>query len=392
MDDTPCYGSDGVIRYQVRALGPWGESSPSLVAQATVVASAAPTPLATTKTTESSVGLSWNYNGLNRDGYFVERCLGNLAACPANSPNFTPVTGSPYSPPTDAALQALWHMDELSWVGDAANEVVDSSGKGNHGTTKFGVGLDPSGAYDNRTSTTYYGAASFDGVNDYIDTGLYLDQASTSTPGATFVAWVYPTDNSGRWHHVFSTNNGGNDWGLTHNGGYWYIDTGKGRSYASAVTFNTWQHVAVVFAPNVGVKIYINGSLLYTINDIDYDASANPLTLGHDPLDSNSYFTGKMDEVAVFSKAFSAQDIANYYNGSVSFTDANDIATNNIYTYKVTPFVNTDCGDWKPRVTPALVEATTPVAPVPPTMLPVTVKSTTELVPRLIPPSPPGPG
>lgn len=382
MDDTPCYGSDGVIRYQVRALGPWGQSSPpSIVAQATVSASAAPTALATTKITESSVGLSWNYNGLNQDGYFVERCLGDLAACPASSPNFTAVTGSPYSPPVDAALQALWHMDELSWTGDTANEVVDSSGKGKHGTTKFGVGLDPSGAYDNRTSTTYYGAASFDGVNDYIDTGLYLDQSSTTTPGATFMAWVYPTDSSYKYHHVFSTNNGGNDWGLTQYGGYLYIDTGKWISYASSITVNTWQHIAVVFAPNVGIKFYVNGQLRYTLadTDLDYDTSTNTLTLGRDPMDSNSYFAGKMDEVAVFSRVFSAQEITSYYNGSTSFTDANDIVTNSIYTYKVTPFVNTDCGDWKPRVTPASVEATTPVSPAPPTMLPVTVKSTTEL-------------
>lgn len=370
-DNTACYGSDGIIRYQIRALGPWGQSPPSSVAQASSVAGPAPASLVVSQATESSVKLSWTYPSTNKDGFTIERCTGTQVAC--NQSNaFTPVSGSPLSG-LDSAIQGLWRMEESSWDG-TAGEVIDSSGKNRHATTKNGVILDSPGA------SSSSGAALFDGTKDYIDTTLTLDQ-SNATPGATFMAWVYPTEQSYRYKYVFSTNNGGADWGLSHYNTAWYVDTGYGTSWIANATLNTWQHIALVFDPSAGVTLYINGVKQgNTLTSMDYDVSTAPLTLGRDPVAGN-YFTGKIDEVTVFSRVFSGTEVSQYYNKTtaIPFTDANGISTSGTYTYRVTSFVNSVCGDWGASSTPALVTATTPAAPVAPDTLVVTQKSSTEL-------------
>lgn len=370
-DITACYGSDGIVRYQVRALGPWGQSPPGSVTQATSVAGPAPAGLTVSQTTESSVSLNWTYPSPIRDGFTVERCAGDQATCIASN-NFTAVTGSPLSG-QDSALQALWRMDDASWNG-TANEVVDSSGKNHHGTTVNGVALDSPGASSSLSS------ALFDGTNDYIDTNLSLDQ-SNATPGATFMAWVYPTEQSYRYKYIFSTNNGGADWGLSLYDTSLYVDTGNGTSWIAYATLNTWQHLAVVFDPNGGITLYKNGVKQYsTLTSIAFDNSSGLVTLGRDP-NTGNYFTGKMDEVSVFSRPFSATEVSQYYNNStpIPFTDANGISTSGSYTYRVASFVDTICGDWGPSSTSALVTATTPAAPLAPDTLVVTQKSSTEL-------------
>ncbi|MBA3013338.1 MAG: DUF2341 domain-containing protein, partial [Desulfobulbaceae bacterium] len=370
-DSTACYGSDGIIRYQIRALGPWGQSPASSVAQVTSVAGPAPTGLAISQATESNVKLSWTYASATRDGFIIERCAGAQAACIASN-NFTAITGSPLSV-LDPAIQALWRMDESSWNG-TANEMIDSSGKNNHGTTKNGVILDSPGASNS------YGTANFDGINDYIDTNLIINQ-SNSTPGATFMAWVNPTENSSRYKYVFSTNNGGYDWGLSLYGTAWYVDTGYSTYWIANATLNTWQHIAVVFDPNVGVMLYINGVKQgNTVTSMESDVSTGPVTLGRDPITGN-YFTGKIDEVAVFSRVFSGTEVSQHYNNTtpIPMTDANGISSGSTYTYRVSSFINTVCGDWSPSSTPALVTTTTPAAPVAPDNFAVTLKNSTEL-------------
>ena len=370
-DNTACYGGDGVIRYQVRAVGAWGQSPPSAVAQVASTPGTAPSGLSVDRTTEGSVSLKWTHTDANRDGFTVERCQGTQAEC-AQSHAFNPISGSPVSG-QDAALQGLWRMEELAWNG-TANEVADSSGKNHPGTAGNGAAVESPGVNGS------FGAASFDGVDDAINTNLVLDQSKTS-PGATFMAWVYPTEYSWRYKYLFSTNNGGTDWGLSLYGPYWYVDTGYSTYWGAYAPMNTWQHVAVVFDPNAGVSVYINGAAQNTVPYMDYDSSSGPVILGRDPVFSGTNFAGKLDEAAVFSRVLSPQEIAQYYNRTnpIPLTDNTGISTGSTYTYRVTPVVNTTCGDWGPSATPAQVTTTTPATPVAPDTLQIIQRSSTEL-------------
>ena len=75
---------------------------------------------------------------------------------------------------------------------------MDGSGRGNHGTCT-GETCPQAGVWSPRGK-----AARFDGQNDRIVTPVKLDQTSGS-PGATMMAWVYPTGTSQEPQAVIST-------------------------------------------------------------------------------------------------------------------------------------------------------------------------------------------
>jgi hypothetical protein len=369
-DTTACFGTDGVNRYRVKALGAWGASEPSPVAEAASVAGQSPAALVVTRATEGSVALSWTYGGSYNDGFSVARCPGNQTAC-AQSNAFTAISASPISG-LDPALQGLWHLDDPSWTG-AAGEVVDSSGLGHHGTPVGGVVLESPG-------NSGYGAAAFDGVNAAIDTNLAIDQ-STSSPGATFMAWVYLPDLIYRYQQLFSTDNGGYDWGLRIYGNTWYIDTGATTYYVGYNgTFKTWQHIAVVFDPYAGVRLYVNGALLGSVANLEFDASSGPFTIGRHAVEGN-FFAGKMDEVLVLNRPLTTPEVAAYFNRTTPITavDATGLDLGTDYTYRVTPLVNSTCGDWDANAVSAQVTATTPAVAMAPDTLTVTQNGSTAL-------------
>jgi|GEM_PF-3849206 len=152
---------------------------------------------------------------------------------------------------------------------------------------------------------------SFDGVNDYIQTNIDVDE-STSTPGYTFEAWVYPTETSlDRWESVFSTRNSATAnqaWEIMRFNGYWYVRTGNKVTYMLPSQTNTWQHIAAIFTPGQGIKFYKNGIEIAT-PDIGYTTSDANLMIGRNISWKNDYFKGNIDEVRVWNRPLSVEEI-----------------------------------------------------------------------------------
>lgn len=72
----------------------------------------------------------------------------------------------------------------------------------------------------------------------------------------------------------------------------------------NTVTLNTaqWYHVGVTFGGNA-LKLYLNGvDVMNIAQSGSIAADATPLTLGKNPIASNAYFNGKIDEVRIFNK------------------------------------------------------------------------------------------
>ena len=178
----------------------------------------------------------------------------------------------------------------------------DCSGFGNDGTV-----------YAAWTDGKSGNALEFDGVNDYVSCG---SDSSLELKEFTYCAWIKPATISPQYQQIIGKSSIWNK-GFFVSYGHLRGCVAQSSTNATAVkyntvTANTWQHVAMTYANNE-VKLYLNGTLLATANttgagDIVSTSESSLL------ISSQSYpFNGLMDDVRVYSRALSANDINNIY-------------------------------------------------------------------------------
>ena len=203
---------------------------------------------------------------------------------------------------------AYWDFDEGS-----GSTAYDGTGHDNNGTITGATWTTP-GRFSN--------ALSFDGSNDRVTTALKIDQSATS-PGVTMEAWVYPTSTSTGRHQVISSDNGGYDWSLLRDGATWRVFTGATSwNTGFSVDLEAWQHVVAVFIPGTGTKFYKNGVEAFTTN-IGYDTGDDIIAVGQNPPNAE-YFAGIIDEVVVYSRALTAEEVRERYGAMPKTVHAND--------------------------------------------------------------------
>jgi hypothetical protein len=206
--------------------------------------------------------------------------------------------------------------------------VNDSSGMGNTGTI--------SGA--SWTSGGRYGhALSFDGVGNWVTVN---DAASLDlTTAMTLEAWVKPASNAG-WETILYKERAGSAgppaqdpglawalyssdgaappavYGMAANatgGNQWTHATGS-----TLLSLNTWTHVAGTYSGNT-LRLYVNGGLVRSINVTGPLAvSGGALRIGGNAISipfGGQYFKGLIDEIRIYNRALTAQEIQNDMNG-----------------------------------------------------------------------------
>ncbi len=348
-DTSVCQGD--TYKYRVRAEKDDGPVwvTPWLIGQASTLVVTPPGNFTATARSESEIALSWDDLTIDEDQFVIERCQSAAFDCG------TPTLISNF-PGTVIGKQLHYRMDEALW-NSTVNEVVDESGEGNHGRSYNGAVTVADGKYDR--------AGYFDGSSDYISTPLVLDQ-TIDGPGATFEAWVKPTLSGTTYYNVFSTDNGGYDWGLKHYNGLWYVNTGEGqRSTGVAVDLDTWQHVAVAFSPGgAAIKFYKNGvETPLSTSYIGYDNSSNPIALGRQA-NSSYYYFGYMDEVAVYNRPLTQTEIAQHYQQQIEFYGLIDTGLDPglPYSYQIKATKTADCS-WETFAVTATTTTDDPPAP-----------------------------
>ena len=197
----------------------------------------------------------------------------------------------------------------------------DESGNGNNGTVN-GATL----------TTDRFGnigkAYSFDGVNDWIEV---LNSPSLQNVNSMSISgWL----NVNQW---FQSN--GNGWcpilskSSTAQPGIYAFGIGSDRFYNNLFTkqfestnnfsnsLNTWIYCVVV---NNGssAKFYLNGILHQTVNNFqtlsNISSSAN-LFFGKDNPGILEYTNGKIDDIGIWNRALSDQEISDLYNANICY-------------------------------------------------------------------------
>ncbi len=238
-----------------------------------------------------------------------------------------------------------WRLGEKD-----GSSVADASGNNLNGTIVGSVSLGEKGVFDKEQNT----AAKFDGKHGCIEIENHpaLSQP-TSGKGLTVEAWMRPDDlefsggeGEDAYVHWLGKGEAGHmEWAFR-----FYPRKSSRPSRISAYIFNPgpglgsgayveedikagkWMHIVATFEPGdkanpkAGVSIYKDGKLalspakspgaLYQAYDVTPVHGSAPLRIG--TRDKKSFFTGAIDEVAVYPRMLTAREIADNHRAGRS--------------------------------------------------------------------------
>jgi len=206
-------------------------------------------------------------------------------------------------------VKASWHIDEGS-----GNTIYDRSG-GNHNGIIYGASW---------TNTSRFGKALyFDGVDDYVEVPYHSDLNPQSF---SVEAWARVTGNQGKYRSVITSRKGviGEPYlgyiiyaGSDNNWQFW---TGTGQTawnkiINGAISLNTWTHLVGTCGGGV-MKFYVN-NVVYTLSISSFAVNnVHPLRIGAGTTEGSPqfFFCGQIDEVRVYSRVLTAEEVSDLYN------------------------------------------------------------------------------
>ena len=169
------------------------------------------------------------------------------------------------------------------------------------------------------------GALSFDGRNDYVDCDN--NSSLNITAEITVEAWVKPdTDKCNVFVHKYAGENQG--WALyapSDSDGLRFMVTIDGSEnagcYAKGIVLdNSWHHIVGTY-DGTDIRMYVDGVLKDTANDAGAMTNGDTNTKIGDNAGmtyylcpESYYFNGAIDEVRIYNRALSAEEVRYHYN------------------------------------------------------------------------------
>jgi hypothetical protein len=229
----------------------------------------------------------------------------------AQVPNYVPVNG----------LIGWWPFN---------GNANDESGNGNNGTVN-GATL----------TTDRFGnvnkAYSFDGLNDWIEVpnSTSLNSASSIISISTWFNindWFNISQNNTGWFTIMSKSNSISSYG-NYRTGFSRNANGVINVYSTlnsdvigdtvSINLNTWNHVTAIIndLTNQG-SLFLNGTLIFQgPTEFTGWSTTNtlPLMFGIDRPGIVDYAFGKLDDIGIWNRALSEQEINDLYNGGICY-------------------------------------------------------------------------
>ncbi|MEK7464662.1 MAG: LamG-like jellyroll fold domain-containing protein [Patescibacteria group bacterium] len=202
-----------------------------------------------------------------------------------------------------------WHLDEAT-----ATTTYDASGFGNNGTLGNGS------SWQSASNCKSGACLGFDGSDDQVDVGTSVGNFSKNEP-FTVGTWFYisslPSANKGiasrmnassiGWHIRITSGNAAR-----------FIIASDGSNYrgSDTTTLTTgWNYLVGVYDGS-SASTYLNGVLSSTPitgGTLGTITGSINLYIGRDP-NTSSFLNGRVDEVKLYNKALTAQEILDEYN------------------------------------------------------------------------------
>lgn len=162
-------------------------------------------------------------------------------------------------------------------------------------------------------------AFSFNGVDAYVQAPA--NSAQDPTTAGSQDAWVMFNQlpsTAGHIMEIVGKGGGGTDFDLqadTDNRFRFYIAGGNNVASTTVIQTGIWYHVAGTWDAT-GLRMYVNGVLENTnsIQNLTRGQSGNPLQIGNQPTFGPRLFNGIIDEVEIFNRALTSQEVASIFN------------------------------------------------------------------------------
>ncbi len=221
------------------------------------------------------------------------------------------------------SLVLMMDLDNRTILGENSTNIIDSSIYGNNGVLNGNANWVQNGRYNS--------AVGFDGTNDWIE--IPDDASLDDMDQFTFEAWILDTANDELARgiaskRVDSTNN--RAWSIfLFTDREIYFDIGTERdSSGVAVTANEWTHLAVTFDGSLPSgerkKFYYNGELVGTADSTATTISRESVADMYIGILNANYgesWQGMIDEVNIYDRALSPEEVSMSYSTSVSKYD-----------------------------------------------------------------------
>jgi hypothetical protein len=182
--------------------------------------------------------------------------------------------------------------------------------------------------------TGNFSSLKFDGVDDRVRLDVQNEAKFDLTNAITLESWIKVDnfDKDKTWQTILSK--GDSAWRLSRNANdnTLHFALGDGTNFVNGktnVNDGQWHHVAAVY-DGKDLSLYVDGKVDGTasVKTSGYLIPTNnyPVLIGENAQSTGRNFNGQIDDVRIWSKARSAEDIANNYNKTLTGTEAGLLA------------------------------------------------------------------
>jgi len=227
-------------------------------------------------------------------------------------------------------LVGYWKLDEgADNTCSGGEDACDTSGNGNHGTIANGDSDEWSANPVNGTNFTNPYAMDLDGGGDHVTISDSPSLNYAAMNGLTISLWARPdvsTSTPGDEMDLFTQYDGSGNravyFHVDHPSDKWQfcLDNCDGAAVIDTTTISvgTWVHLVGTWIAGTEAKLYKNGLLVATDSSVDtvLDDSSGDHIIGARALSGGSeFFNGLIDDVRIYDRALSLDEIGQLYNG-----------------------------------------------------------------------------
>ncbi len=195
-------------------------------------------------------------------------------------------------------------------------------------------------------------ALAFDGVNDYAADEIYYNQLNTSQ--FSYTAWAKVTGNDNNYRAVFSNRGSEPYKGVTlyaSASNKWQLLIGDASLWYSIfspdiIVNDQWYYIACTY-DGMTLKLFVNGDLVAQTQVSNYVVNPDqPFSIGKVSESNNYYFNGLIDEVTVWDRPLTEQEVNEIMhqqvsvdeNGLLAYYNFDETNAAKVYDQTWTPF------------------------------------------------------